>query len=812
MRKKNRPSFVLILIAALFAVSLLLPIVRGSSPIDFGLDLSGGVRVTYRPDFSSRLESHAEVPRAELLALAKETLASRLYRSLSTVPDVVVRGDETIVVSIPGVEDHRQVLELVGKTYRLTLRLVAASHDVDVDADVEDRLFGYGERQLELEPAEFSGDMLDERHIQVETGLTGELEPGSAPRVGFRFRPPHDQAFARFTGEHIGRELAILLDDEVEWCGRIESVIRGSGVLRGAYTLEQATDVARMLRSGSLPVSLEVESVTGIGPSLGQEIRELGFSALLLSIAMLVAVLLAAYLHRTWFLLAGVLSLFFLLLYISGTVAVFGLTLDIAGIAGLVLSVGMGMDAFILILEALDRKLGAFTPRQLADHHDRIVRGLYSFAQEGRVLFHANATTAVVLMLLLTGERLRSFALFIFVGIFASVLTIFTTRELLKRTYGLLPDSGVDLLGWLRGKSLGVFRLRRPYFALVATALALTGCLLVVGGPASFELGADFEEGTQLIVESRRGERLQSALLRLEERLPGVEIRHQSLGAPADGRTLVTLGSALGGEQRGGSERQATRGQEAVTADSGALTVEQLVRLLAAESVELESVSSIDSRVSSDRLLRSLAVFILSFFLLALYFVVLQGPINGVLAGRSARPLSAGSRLLIFSGILLAVVVDVAVILMVLALSRIEIGLPVVAAILTVIGYSVNDSVVLWSHVRNRHRAAKKSCALELVTGSVDSILSRALLTSLSTMVPALAILIVGLRPLEGFAWVMIVGTLAGTLSSIFVVGSFAVRVLERESRFAAPSSAAKPVRAAGLSRGEIARRLQEVE
>ncbi|MCP3964719.1 MAG: hypothetical protein GY719_43385 [bacterium] len=791
MRKNNRTSFVLILIAALFAISLFLPLARGTSPIEFGLDLSGGVTVTYRPDFSTRLDSHAETPDAELLALAKETLASRLYRSLSTVPDVVVRGDETIVVSIPGVENHREVLELMGETYRLTLRLVSASHDAGVTGQ---ELFRYGDRYLELEPAELSGDMLDERYIQVETGPTGELDPGAdRPRVSFRFRPPHDEAFAAFTGEHVGRELAILLDDEVEWSGRIESAIQGSGVLRGSYTLEEATDVARLLRSGSLPVSLEVESVSGIGPSLGQEVRELGFTALALSMAMLVAVLLAAYLHRTWFLIAGVASLFFLLLAISGTVAIFGLTLDMAGIAGLVLSVGMGMDAFLLIFEALERKLGAFTPEQLSQHHDRIVRGLYSFAQEGRVLFHANATTAVVLMLLLTGERLRSFALFLFAGIFASVLTIFATREILKRTHGLLPDSGVDLLGWLRHRSPGIFRFRRLYFALVAIGLVVTGALVLAGGPAEpvFELGADFEEGTQAIVESPSEERLAAALARLEERLPGIEIRRQSLGAPEDGRALITVGTPLGGGQQGGIDWQIP----AVQAEgSGPISAGELSRLLAAESVELKSVSSIDSRVSGQRLVRSLSVFVLSFFLLALYFVVLQGPINGALAARAARPLRPGSRLLIFTGILLAVIVDVGVVLAVLSAFRIEVGLPVVAAILTVVGYSVNDSVVLWSHVRGRHQAAKRSAsALELVTAGVDGILSRALLTSLSTMVPALAILIVGLRPLEGFAWVMIAGTLAGTLSSIFVVGSFAVRALERETRATVPSASRRP-------------------
>ena len=104
-----------------------------------------------------------------------------------------------------------------------------------------------------------------------------------------------------------------------------------------------------------------------------------------------------------------------------------------------------------------------------------------------------------------------------------------------------------------------------------------------------------------------------------------------------------------------------------------------------------------------------------------------------------------------------------------------------IAGLLTILGYSVNDSVVLWSHIRQRWAELRdKLTVTEVVTRAVDGILSRALLTSLSTLVPAMVILAVGLTPLIDFAWVMIAGVVSGTLSSIFVVGSFAVRALER--------------------------------
>ncbi len=755
MKKTNWSLHAMILAAVLLAASLILPMVRGESPIDLGLDLSGGVIVTYRPDFTSRPESAEQLGEGELLALAKETLASRLYRSLDTVPDVVVRGDGRIVVSLPTKGENHRVLELVGKTYQLALRLVLDGEPV---AGEDAKVYPYQGRHLRLAPAEFSGDMLDPRYIRVETGGLTELHELPQATVTFRFQPPHDAAFAAFTGDNVGRELAILIDGEVEWAGRIESAIDGEGVLRGGYRLDEATDVARMLRSGTLAVSLDVESLTAAGPALGQEIQELGLRSLGLSLVLLLAVLALAYLHRGSLLVAGAASLFCLLFLIAGIVATFSLTLDLVGIAGLVLSLGMGMDAFILIFESLETR-----PRDYVDRSPGrggwTVRRLYSFTREGGTLFHANATTLVVISLLLATERLKSFAVFIFVGILASVLTIIITRRVLRWTHGRVGGAGPDLLGWLRRRRPGVFRWRKAYF--VASAALLAAALLFA---APLELGADFTAGTQAIVSAPEESQVAAALDELAGRHPEIETRRQVLGAPEENRYLVTLGAPLGLD--GDDERR--------------LRSDELLAIFAEQAIEVESVGSIDSKLSSRRLLGSLAILVFSFVLLAAYFAC-QGTIDRALSSRRRGTLPASARMKIFTGVLLAVMLDVAVVLAVMAALEIPVNLPVIAGLLTILGYSVNDSVVLWTHIRHRWDEWRgEHTATQVVTLAVDGILSRALLTSLSTLVPALVILAVGLTPLVDFAWVMIAGVVSGTLSSIFVVGSFAARALER--------------------------------
>lgn len=801
MRKPKASISAMIVVIIVFAASLILPLLRGQSPIDLGLDLSGGVIVTYQPDLTNRLASHQDASTAELLELAKETLVSRLYRQLETQPDVVIRGDQRIVVSLPSHRDSREILQLMGKTYHLTLRLVESRHPQPF-ADRE--LASYRDAYLELAEAEFSGDMLDERAIRVETGAAGSLDSGlDGARVSFRFKSPHDAAFADFTTRHVGRELAILIDDRVEWAGIIESPIAGSGVLQGGYTLEEASEIAMMLRAGTLPIPLEVESLSAIGPSLGQAMKDLGVAALVWSLIFLAGLLVVAYLHRRRLLFAGLLSLAFLLFSIAGLVAALGLTLDLVGIAGLILSVGMGMDAFLIVFESLERKLDAFSPDELTQHQDRIVGALYGFAGEGKTLFHANATTLLVVALLFATERLASFALFICVGILASLLTIVFTRWLLRQRRGLPSPSALGFLSRLRRLRPRVFRLRKLYFALLMSFVLVGGLLLTpLGNGTSLELGDDFKPGTQIVILSSNEASIETALDELAERWSDVTWRHQRLGEAADGRYLITVGKPL---------TTTLAESAAIPAEASAtLSPENLAAIFVDHAVELESIASIDDRVSSRRLLQSLSVFALSFACLGLYFMVLQGPLDRLFGWH--RRTAARTRWRIFLGITLAVVTDVLVVLTFLALGRIPINLAVIAALLTIVGYSVNDSVVLWSHLQSQ-AVERGASIVEQVTKGVDQLLSRAWLTSLSTMAPAIAILAVGLDPLADFAWTIIVGTVQGTLSSLFIVGSFAVRALATDpGRRTSRSTVRIPASTAGstrLSQGEIVRRLE---
>ncbi|HVS66730.1 MAG TPA: hypothetical protein VMT85_24865 [Thermoanaerobaculia bacterium] len=781
--------------ALLFGLLPLLALARGENPFRLGLDLAGGTRVTYRPDLETRLEWTRELSDQELLAATKDVLASRLGRALNTVPDIVVRSDQRIVVSVPGEQDRREVLDLVGRTYRLTFRLVEPGEG---GREGTGRPFTHRGRVLALTPPAFSGEMLEESSIRAVPG-SSLTDLGAGASVSFRFGSAWEEDFADFTARNLGREMAILIDDDVEWVGTIESVIRGTGSLQGGYSLEEATEIATMLRAGTLPVSLSVESLETVTPSLGREVQELGLEALAITGVLLVLLVTVAYAHRGWLLLNGWLALGSLLLLMAGLAAVFGLTLDMVGIAAVILSVGMGMDAFILVFESLSSRLSGQGPTAVS-RQQGLSRHVYSLGSEGGALLHGNVTTLLVILLLLGNERLHSFAVFVTAGIAASVLSILLTRQNLRWTPQTLPSLPFDPLGLLRRFRWRLFRARFVYgIATIVTALSLCG-VLATRGPGALRLGDDFTPGAQLVVEGEAAA-VDRAVRGLREMLPGVSVRSQILdrhgldrhglnrhGADegrSDGvspttahRHLVHLSAALGEGLPGG-------GGSAALGTLGALGLEasSVLTRFDAEAVRVESLHSIDGKVSAKRLGSSLWVLALSFLLLAIYFAFLQERIERLLSSSPPPGVARAVRVRVLAGILVALAADLVFVFATMALLEIPIELPIVGALLSIVGYSVNDSVVLWSHIRRRWTSSRserpRPSARDVVTLAVDEIVSRAVLTSLSTLVPALAILLVGLDPLRDFAIVLAVGTVAGTFSSLFVVGSFACRALE---------------------------------
>ncbi|MEO1085727.1 MAG: hypothetical protein AAFY88_15915, partial [Acidobacteriota bacterium] len=337
-------------------------------------------------------------------------------------------------------------------------------------------------------------------------------------------------------------------------------------------------------------------------------------------------------------------------------------------------------------------------------------------------------------------------------GLAASLLTLCLTRLLLEaatRRDWLEPQAAGGPFAPIRRRRPGVLRFQRAYLGLLIAGLLAAGVWLSLErGLAWLTPGADFSPGTQLFVTLDDPADVEPLSEAIGGRFPELEIRHQGWEPPASDASAGFLLTLEGGDA---APRPAA-----------------LSSLLDGFDLTVHGLHGIDARLSSARIAASLWALVGSFALLALYLRRIQPWIDRqALSFQDVRSDGAG----IFARTVLAVGIDVAVVLVALALLDIPVGMPIVAALLTTVGYSVNDSMVLWSHLSKPGEPRPTHAApTATLSDHVDALLSRTLLTSLSTAAPALAILAVGLEPLRGFAWAVLVGTVAGTLSSIFIV------------------------------------------
>ncbi len=777
-------------------LSVLPQIIQGKLPINLGMDLSGGVIVSYRPDFSLVGSAYSGKNENEIMQVCKDIITDRLQRKLNISPDVFINNNNNLVVNIPSVKNYDQVLDIVGKTYRLNFRLVLEEF---ADSTGKPGLFQYEGSFYRMSEPYFTGDQLDLGSIDVNPP---DSENPNSCAVSFTFKPPHNREFSVFTKNNIGKQLAILLDNEVELAPVIRGSIEGNGQITGGYTMEEAKNTAILLQSGALPVSLEVESLSEIGPSLGESVRQKGATAVLLSIILFIVFIFFAYSGRVWLMVNGVLSLLFLSFMMILIMAALHITLDFYAIAGLILSIGISMDAFIIIFENFESSLNNFTPNQIALFNDKIVKETYSFKKEGRILFHSIISTFVVISMILFADRVKYFAVSMVAGSLASILTILFTRKMLLLTKRMAPYHGWSILDKIRDKKFGIFRFKRTYLILTIIAIIASSAILGLSFFSKtklLHLGADFKPGTQVTIDFDKSskESLNKLLTELKDSFPNTDIKSQEIKLKSNSvmRQLITINMPIQSSERGMGIASVDTTKKEIGIHGGAPSVREdslanpretesmitrafLSKIAKANNATLLSINSIDSKLSASRFFTSISIFVLSFLFVGLYLFVFQGAIDSLFMRGSDIIIRTHRHEWAAWGIFLALIHDFSFMIITCWIFQIDIDLTIVAAIISVIGYSVNDSIVLWAHIQNM---ANKSPGIQpqaIVSSSIDSILSRSILTSIATMIPIFSIFILNIQELIPFAIVILIGTFFGALSSIYIVGHYALKTL----------------------------------
>ncbi len=685
--------------------------------ISLGLDLQGGMHLVLRVDTSGLPEKAKE----DAATRALEIIRNRIDEFGVREPSIQQQGTDRILIQLPGVTDRARALELIGRTAHLEFKLVADDPNLLQQALGGTVPEGYELLYLEKEPL----------LIQKEVSLTGEKlvdariafdqSHFNQPYVGIEFDGEGAKKFAEVTAVNVGRRLAIVLDGKVRSAPRInEAIPSGRAQISGSFTVDEATDLSIVLRSGALPAPIVVEEERTVGPSLGSDSIEKGIQATLLG-GVLVVVFMAIY-----YLFCGVvadIALFLNLIMILGLLAYFGATLTLPGIAGIVLTIGMAVDANVLIYERIREEL-------------RLGKTLQSAIEQGYkraflTILDSNLTTlvsSIILFYLGTGP-VRGFAVTLTIGLFSSMFTaLVVTRVLFHMALLSGKLTKLPMLQMLKEPKLDYIRVRKFFYAFSLFLVIASIVIFVVRGEKN--LSVEFSGGT-----------VQEFYFEPVLSIDKIRTSLSELGLA--GATIQQVGDTHHILIRTGKEVF-----ETIRA--------RFQRDFPDHKMEVLKVENVGPVISQE--LKRNALWALALSLVGICFYV---------AFRFEWRFGIAAIIALFH--------DVIVALGAVCFTNRELSVTVVAALLTIAGYSINDTIVIFDRIRENMRLMRKMEFNDLVNLSINQTMSRTILTSLTVFLVVLSLFFLGGEVINDFAFTMLIGVISGSYSTIFVASPLLV-------------------------------------
>ena len=570
---------------------------------------------------------------------------------------------------------------------------------------------------------------------------------GGSPEVSMTMNAEGANVWARLTKDNIGRQIAIVLDGMVYSYPNVQSEISGgSSQITGDFTLEEAEDLANVLKSGKLPAPATIIQEQVVGPSLGAESINAGLISFV--IAFILVLLYMLFFYRGAGLVADI-ALLCNVVLLFGTLVSFGAVLTLPGIAGLVLTLGMAVDANVIIYERVKEELraGKGLGKAIADGYSNA----YSAIVDGQI---TTLLTGIVLFIFGSGP-VQGFATTLIIGIVTSVLTsIFITRIIFddrvskgknisfdsKLTRNFLQNTKVDFIG------------KKKIAYIVSGALILISLVSIF--TKGFTYGVDFTGGRTYVV-------------RFDQSVTAEDVRAAAI-AEFDGAVEV---KQFGGESQMKITTQYLVEDESTDADAEVENklYNALKGFFADDLTFEEFTSTLDNPngiISSDKVGPTIAnditrdaiiaVIIALFVIFAYIAVRFRGWTWGLggVTGLAHTALIVIGFFSLFSGILPF---------------SLDIDQTFIAAILTIIGYAINDTVVIFDRIREYKEMHPKADLRQNVNEALNSTLSRTMNTSLTTLVTMLAITIFGGEVIRGLAVALILGIIVGTYASIFI-------------------------------------------
>ena len=524
-----------------------------------GLDLKGGVQFQLRVNVDEALRAGADVTRDEIVEQAKQAVDRRINELGVVEPLIAVQGAnrDELLVQLPGFADVTRARSVLGTTALLEWKLVDAGPAATREALLANGAVPPGTEIVETAPGheEAGGEpkLYYRLHSAVEVSgrdirrASATQDANGLPAVGFSLTPEGGRRFAELTRANTGRQLAIVLDGRVQSAPVIESAItEGQGVIQGSFTSREANDLALVLRSGALPVSMTYLGGEYVGPTLGLSSIQGGVAASVMGLV-LVAAFMLVYYRRAG--INAVLSVVANLAILLGALALVGAALSLPGIAGLILTIGMGVDSNVLIFERIKEELKAGRPARSAMRHgfDRVLLTILDT--------HVASLIAAAFLFQFGTGAIRGFATTLTLGLLANVFTaVVVSRTLFEISLSRSAGAGLGL--WTGASERAGQRsfdfLSYRWYALAFSAAIVAACLAPVIARGGIPVGLDFTGGTAVVA------RFASPVSEDDVRraIPGDETV-QRYGPAADRALLIRLPQTPGDAARMDQEIEA---------------------------------------------------------------------------------------------------------------------------------------------------------------------------------------------------------------------------------------------------------------
>ncbi|MDN5201608.1 protein translocase subunit SecDF [Fulvivirgaceae bacterium BMA10] len=586
------------------------------------------------------------------------------------------------------------------------------------------------------------------------------LDQYNRPAVSMTMNANGAKVWKRLTGENVGRRIAIVLDNKVISAPNvINEIPNGQSEIAGNFTIDEATDLANLLKAGKLPARTRIVADTVIGPTLGEVARQQGIVSIVSGLV-IVVVFMVFYYAKGGFVANA--ALIFNIFFIIGILAQLKSALTLPGMAGIVLTIGMSIDANVLIFERIREELrnGSALLKAISTGYKKAYSSIVD----------ANATTlltAIILYVLGEGP-VKGFAITLMIGIICSFFSaVFITRVIIEWMSKKGDQSKISFAtpfssGWLSKLNLDFLSKRKIAYVLSSSFIAIGIIAIIIKGGLNF--GVDFKGGRAYVVTFPSQVVTSDLEVALTDDFENNGTEVKTFGAS---NVLKVTTSYLVEDESDEADQKVKEAMIAGIEDHTKLNFVEDDAKVDEGHFTISSSSKVGATIADDIKNSSQRAVIFSLIVIFLYILV------------RFRKWQFGL------GAIVALFHDALFVISAFAIARLlgisfEIDQVFIGAILTIIGYSINDTVVVFDRIRETLGLRGDSDIQGMFNLSINNTISRTLITSVTTLIVVVILLIFGGAILRGFSFAMVVGILIGTYSSVFIASPIVVDLTKK--------------------------------